>query len=104
MESSHPGGQWFLSTITGNLGQVNLADKHHFEFAELDGSKAASNDLQWPVSKPVERSELETQRRALHKIWIIPCSIIENIYLILVPLSWHRGSETLGISRVLWCH
>lgn len=56
--------------------------------------------LQWNVSKPVKRTELETQARTLYKIWIMPRGTKEYIYMVFVPSSWPRDPEILEISRV----
>ena len=56
--------------------------------------------LQRNVSKPVERTELETQARTSYKICIMPRGTTEIIYLVFVPSSWPRDPETLEISRV----
>ena len=56
--------------------------------------------LQWAVSEPVKRTELETQARTLYKTWTMPPGSMENMYLIFVPSSWHRDPETLEISRL----
>ena len=75
----------------GDLGQANSGDevKHNLGFVELHmAARDNPRSLQWAVSKPVKRTELETQARALYKTWTMPRGTMENIYLIFVSCPW----------------
>ena len=74
MELPRPGGQGFLSIMMGDLGQANSGNevKHNLGFVEQHmAARENPQSLQWAVSKPVQRTKLETQARTVHKTWTI---------------------------------